>query len=242
MKLQIFSDLHLEFGMIDIPQTDADIVIAAGDVHVQGQGVDWLKSFSQPVIYICGNHEYWHGNRQATLQLLRKACAGSNVHFLEQDSIELAGVVFHGCTLWTDYAQGNQLVMEESESRINDFKFIKENGATLHPKALYKEHQKSWQWLQEQLKAYRCQQQVVISHHAPSRSSWARSPNDILQFAYCNDLDEPLQSCPASLWVHGHIHSRVDYHLGNTRVVCNPRGYHGLAERKDFDPSFCIEL
>lgn len=242
MKLQIFSDLHLEFGMIDVPKTDADVVIAAGDIHIQGQGIDWLKSFSQPVIYICGNHEHWHGERKATLQLLRESCAGSNVHFLEQDSIELDKVMFHGCTLWTDYAQGNKLVMEESESRINDFKYIQEGEGALHPQKLYEQHQQSWQWLQEQLQACKHQQQVVVSHHAPSKNSWSRSPSDILQFAYCNDFDEALQSCPAALWVHGHIHSQADYQLGNTRVVCNPRGYHGLAELDDFDPNFCIEI
>lgn len=228
--------------MIDVPQTDADVVIAAGDIHVQEKAIDWLKSFQQPVIYIGGNHEYWHGERQATEQLLRNACAGSNVHFLERDSIELGGVLFHGCTLWTDYAQGNQLIMEESESRINDFKYIQEGTKALTSADLYREHQQSWQWLQEQLDAHQNQQQVVVSHHAPSKKSWARSSTDILQFAYCNDFDPTLLSSPASLWVHGHIHSQSDYTLGNTRVVCNPRGYHGLAEREDFDPCFCIEL
>lgn len=242
MKLQILSDLHLEFGMIDVPHTDADVVIAAGDIHVQEKAIEWLKKFKQPVIYICGNHEYWHGERYSTQQQLRQDCSGSNIHFLERDSIEIDGTVFHGCTLWTDYAQGNQWVMEEAESKINDFKYIQEDSRALTADDLYREHQASLDWLQRQLEQYEGQRQVVVSHHAPSKHSWARSASDALQFAYCNDLDNALLNCPAALWVHGHIHSQSDYTLGNTRVVCNPRGYHGLAEREDFNPRYCIEL
>ena len=27
------------------------------------------------------------------------------------------------------------------------------------------------------------------------------------------------------LWCHGHIHSSVDYELGNARIIANPLGY-----------------
>jgi Icc-related predicted phosphoesterase len=228
--------------MIDVPHTDADVVIAAGDIHVQDNGVEWLKSFDKPVIYICGNHEYWRGGRQQTIDTLRKNCADSNIHFLERDSIELQGVVFHGCTLWTDYADGNQLIMEEAEGRINDFKYIQENGQALRPQHILKDQQLSKAWLQAQLAKHIEQPQVVISHHSPSKQSWGRSHADMLQFAYCNNFDDWLQDCPAKLWVHGHIHTPSDYKLGETRVICNPRGYHGLAEREDFNSSYCIEL
>jgi len=44
--------------------------------------------------------------------------------------------------------------------------------------------------------------------------------------------------------VHGHIHTSVDYMIGDdTRVISNPRGYVGHAEHnKKFDPKFAIEL
>jgi hypothetical protein len=29
------------------------------------------------------------------------------------------------------------------------------------------------------------------------------------------------------LWVHGHVHAKNDYIVGNCRVVSNPRGYIG---------------
>ncbi len=33
MKLHILSDVHVEFGPYDAPETDADVVVLAGDIH-----------------------------------------------------------------------------------------------------------------------------------------------------------------------------------------------------------------
>ncbi len=59
MRINYFSDIHLEFGGLDAPDNDADIVIAAGDIGIYKQGVDWLKSLNKPVIYVAGNHEFY---------------------------------------------------------------------------------------------------------------------------------------------------------------------------------------
>jgi len=42
------------------------------------------------------------------------------------------------------------------------------------------------------------------------------------------------------LWVHGHLHSRSDYMVGGTRIVCNARGH--AEETSDFDPAFIIDI
>ena len=34
MKLQILSDLHIEFAPYEIVDTDADVVMLAGDIHL----------------------------------------------------------------------------------------------------------------------------------------------------------------------------------------------------------------
>jgi hypothetical protein len=38
MLLHILCDLHLEFGPVEIPATNADVVILAGDTHVGTRG------------------------------------------------------------------------------------------------------------------------------------------------------------------------------------------------------------
>ena len=44
MKLHVLADLHLEFGTVEIPPTDADVVVCAGDVHTGAQGLEWIKT------------------------------------------------------------------------------------------------------------------------------------------------------------------------------------------------------
>jgi predicted NBD/HSP70 family sugar kinase len=44
---------------------------------------------------------------------------------------------------------------------------------------------------------------------------------------------EKIKGMDIKCWVHGHTHSTHDYMIGNTRVLCNPRGYpreYGLPE------------
>jgi hypothetical protein len=44
-------------------------------------------------------------------------------------------------------------------------------------------------------------------------------------------------------WVHGHMHDAVDYMIGETRILSNPRGYKGYEEQAEtFDPSFSFEV
>ena len=44
---------------------------------------------------------------------------------------------------------------------------------------------------------------------------------------------------PPKLIVHGHTHRRMDYMLGDTRVICNPRGYPGENEwYKNYQPVY----
>ena len=65
MKLHILSDLHIEFGPFTLPNTDADVVILAGDIHVGTRGIEWATRAieGKEVIYVIGNHEYYRGSR-----------------------------------------------------------------------------------------------------------------------------------------------------------------------------------
>lgn len=83
---------------------------------------------------------------------------------------------------------------------------------------------------------------VVITHHAPSprciRPWFAKSR---LNPGFASDLDAVIARHQPPLWVHRHLHDRVDERLGQTRVVCNPGGYNGV-EGHAFDPAFMVEV
>lgn len=59
MRLHTLCDLHLEFGMVDIPATNADVVVLAGDTHVGTRGAAWaLHQFpTTPIIYVMGSQK-----------------------------------------------------------------------------------------------------------------------------------------------------------------------------------------
>jgi hypothetical protein len=51
-----------------------------------------------------GNHEFY-GQAIPKLTLeLQGLAAGTNVHVLENSSVQISGVTFLGATLWTDFA------------------------------------------------------------------------------------------------------------------------------------------
>ncbi len=78
MKIQILSDLHLEFENFNFYNTDADVVVLAGDVHLGMNGVLWAKKAiqNQPVIYVLGNHEYYRNAYPKLLDKIRKEAEG----------------------------------------------------------------------------------------------------------------------------------------------------------------------
>lgn len=242
MKIQYFSDIHLEFGAAALPSTDADVIVAAGDVGVGAGGVDWLKSSGKPTIYIAGNHEYYGGDITAVQRDISAAVAGSQVHFLERETLELDGVRFIGTTLWTDFMGGNARLMATLREHMNDYQQITLDGRPLLPDDLVAINRTSRAWLEGELARDYPGKTVVVTHHAPLYASWRAAENSIFKSAYCNDLSRLLVDYPVALWLHGHVHARSDYRANSVRVLCNPRGYDGFQLVDGFDPARTIEV
>lgn len=69
MKLQVLSDLHIDSyarrqkPLGTIIQTDADLILVAGDTANSDSGMRWLQQQAElndkPVVAIAGNHEYF---------------------------------------------------------------------------------------------------------------------------------------------------------------------------------------
>lgn len=234
MKIQYFSDLHLEFGDVPIVTTDADVIIAAGDIGIGLDGISWLTQMDKPVIYVLGNHEYWGQDYIDFIDRVWQESSGTNVNFLENESIIIDGVRFVGCSLWTDYGRENPQIMNAAGKGMNDFRYIMDDGRPLEPERLLEAHKQSVDWLTEVLQQPYEGKTVVVTHHAPSMKSWHRNPMDGYQFCYCSDLEKMMMKTHPALWVHGHTHHSQDYEINNVRVVCNPRGYCNYEEVEGF--------
>jgi Icc-related predicted phosphoesterase len=248
MKIQILSDLHLETGTIDIPAVKADAIIMAGDI-VSGRimprkCVDWLKKqFGdiRPIVYVTGNHEFYHRSIEGLRAELKRETEGTNIHVLENSLMKLGGWRVLGCTAWTDFL-GSEQAMKNAEKLMNDFRLIERGSTLLRPDDMVEMHRESVAWLTRELTAGDRTHTIVVTHHAPSgKSEAAVYRHSPLKGAFHSNLDDLINRFQPVLWVHGHTHHNVDYHIGETRVIANQRGY-AEQQCEDFRPDLVVDL
>jgi len=212
----------------------------------------WMQELSgrfKYVVFVLGNHDYWGQNLSKEPGRIKSVINDdklTNVFFLENLSIVLDQVKFLGGTLWTDFARQDPLLMFNAPNVMNDYKYIR-NGASfgrLHPRDLLAAHLKTRSFISNNcVKDDPAQRIMVVTHMAPSYMSYAKAPfSSKYQPYYASDLsDMILDDCQdAEWWLHGHIHDPADYMIGNTRVMCNPRGYS--RQQIKWDPLMRIDL
>lgn len=251
MKVQLVSDVHLEFKPHHVVNRGAEVLVLCGDIcvaetlHDSPQGLKALRyrdffvevshSFGH-VVYVLGNHEHYHGKVDCSVGYLRAALQSwgiSNIHVLEQDVFKLGNVVFLGGTLWTDMNRGDPLTLYHLKSNMNDFKVTRVQGSGYRlwtPEQAAVCHKRTLEYFKVVLDLSREQKVVVLTHHAPSSQSIdERFAHDtLMNGGYCSELGEFVLDHPQIVtWCHGHMHSFSDYRIGTTRVLCNPVGYPG---------------
>lgn len=248
MKIHVLSDLHIEFGDFDPPETDADMVLLAGDTQPLARGIAWARERfgEKPVLYILGNHEFYGAAIPKLIETLRQEASGSHVTVLENDECVLGDIRFLGCTLWTDFRlNGNPRISSfVAHEAMTDYHRIRVSPQyrKLNPADTAARHHSSRRWLEEKLREPFAGKTVVMTHHAPSARSLAPDlRDDPINAAYASDLEDFVAASGIGLWVHGHIHHPCDYQLGDTRVICNPRGYLD-DPTAGFQPGFVVEV
>jgi len=265
MKLQLMSDLHLEFEPTFRPENvGSDVLILSGDIcpaayfkkseaspyYAKGeQFKDFFKHCSDnwsQVMYVPGNHEHYQGRFEETVELLKEVVDPLyNIHILDNHSVWFEGVLFIGGTLWTDLNRNCPLTEHHVGHYMNDFRGLiqlkNQDYRKFLPRDAYKEHKCTLEYFRQALLDQK--NVVVCTHHAPSyKSIHVMYSNDTwMNGGYASELTEFIMDHPQiKLWTHGHMHQCHDYMVDGTRVLCNPRGYHD--ENKLFDPNMIIEV
>lgn len=215
---------------------------------------DFFKrcSFQFPhVIYVMGNHEFYHGKFYAAIDYMRNECAKyPNIYMLEQDMKVIDDVVFVGGTLWTDMNKGDPLTMHAIEGMMNDFRIIrndKREFARMSARDVANRHARTLSYFRHVLSENKDKKCVIVGHHCPSKLSTHENYKDeyLMNGGYSSDLSEFIMDHPqVKLWTHGHTHHPFDYMIGETRIVCNPRGYEsdGYSEDSGWNPNILLEI
>ena len=252
MKIHILSDLHLGFSGFEQPRTDADVVVLAGDIARPRAAAEWALGFDRPVLYVPGNHEFYGGTLQGTIDELSRLLAGSHVELLDDTEVVMGGVRFLGSILWTDFrvcgeGEAQAAAMAEAQRLMRDFSRIGNDatGGPFTPQDAAARFAQHAAWLQSRLAAPHAGPTVVVTHHAPARGSiHPRFAGSLLSAGFVSDAERLLGADRVQLWIHGHTHDSFDYAVNGTRVVCNPRGYakDGVPENARFDPQLIVEV
>jgi len=254
MKIQLLSDLHLESGKIaenwEIPMTDADAIVLAGDISVGTKGIRWAVSearrLSKPIIYVMGNHEYYHYEMTSLLEEAKEIATSSGVvHLLDNNAVEINGVRFLGCTLWTDYAcdpdTSQSSAMVVAGERLNDHSLITYNRRQFQPADALNLHLHSRRWLADQLDQPFSGPTVVVTHHAPSLTAQhPKFPTNALTGAFLSDMSD-LMTDNVAAWFFGHTHYSLDTHLNGVHLMSNQGGYNG-EDTGRYHPERIIEI
>ena len=147
MKIALASDVHLEFGPLEITNTEsADILVLAGDIcvaqHFKAQDKfikRYMEFFAQcsaefpQVIYVLGNHEHYNGDFAYTKIVLADAVKEfENIHVLNNETYQLSDITFIGTTLWTNMNEEDSLTLYHMKSMMNDFRCVKNSNRPIY--------------------------------------------------------------------------------------------------------------
>lgn len=238
MRIQLFSDLHLERYPAFVPAiaADTDVVILAGDIGSYQSGSRLttdefgLERFSplRPgagsarVLYIPGNHEFDGLEFDEAYARLRATCARLGIEWLDRETLVIGQVRFIGTTLWSDFdalAVQEQDLTKQLQRREKAFRaanyYLSKNTTLKDGEKVLAEGIRAMsldcqEWLRGALAAPFDGSTVVVTHFAPSlQSADPRYGLTPGTAGFCNALDALFPQ--AEVWIHGHLHCANDY-------------------------------
>ncbi len=242
MKLQIASDLHLEFGHSPkLHDVGADVLVLAGDIGTANdETVEWVLGLSeryQAVLYVPGNHEFYGKDLDAADSFMRTMSASGGYEWMNNQAVRVGERRFVGSPLWANFCNEPSSIMKAGRA-ISDFHRIRRGGGLLTPGAMLELHEKAVEFLTETVEP----DDIVITHWPPTLK--ARHPgfpmDDIARY-FCADIPQAVESIRPELWICGHTHHNVDFMFGKTRILSNQGGYPHEAPA-GYDPGLVVEV
>ena len=244
MKIQYYSDLHLEFPENEkflrenpLPAI-GDILILAGDIvpfAVMDKHMDFFKMVSDNFKYIYwipGNHEYYRSDILDKYGILNEKIR-SNVFLVNNTSIVHENVTFIFSTLWSKIRRTYQWQIERG---MSDFHVIKYGEHRFSADIFNQSHDQSFSFIEEELSKNRTGKTVVATHHVPTLMNYPeRYKGNVLNDAFAVELFDLIETKGPDYWIYGHTHNNTtDFEIGKTKLLTNQLGYIMHNEHHDF--------
>lgn len=240
MKVNIMSDLHLEFGgSLTVPKSD--VLILAGDIGIANKPdtyvpfLEEVSSKTEHIIMIMGNHEHYHGSFEKSRSRIIKATEHiDNFRFFDNNAYIVDDVAFIGSTLWSNI---EPTVIPYIMRNMNDYSAINYENRTLIPNDTIKAFYKSRDFIFRTIQLYKKlgYKVFVITHHSPSTRTAKEYRGNLLNSAYGSALEDQILIHEPDYWVFGHTHVSSKFEIGKTKLICNPRGYYPNDLNEDFN-------
>lgn len=251
MKIQYYSDLHLEFPdnkeyILNNPiEPIADILILAGDIvpfKIIDNHQDFFNHISRnfkTTYWIPGNHEYYYYNVDSSRFLDTKI--RENIFLVNNCIKEISGVNIIFSTLWSNISESKRWLIQQS---LSDFKVIKYNDHLFNVDDYNSLHKESLEFIQNALNETSDNKTVVVTHHAPTFVNYPEKYVDSkINEAFASNLTELIEDNSIDFWIYGHHHSNVnEFQIDNTKLVTNQLGYIKYNENVGFNPKAYIEI
>lgn len=249
LKIQVISDLHLEFRDpskgYDFLRVSAPILVMAGDICALGSSIDfkhyekfisYIYNKYQHIIHVPGNHEYYCSDAKTarsrktmeeidakTVEYLK---AYPKVHYLNKSVLKMVQndkkYYFICCTMWSKIAKKSQ---EEMKELMNDYSYIwTDKKESLNPAYVMDMHKKSTGFIKRAIE--RAQKDgaepIIITHHKPYINDPAL--HTAISDAYEVDMQKLIKQ-PIKVWIYGHTHKADNSIINDVKIVSNPLGY-----------------
>jgi hypothetical protein len=252
MKLQILSDIHLESRAIappygDILSPEGDVIALCGDIGCpfQKHYLDFLAHCSanfQHVLIVSGNHEYFN-TTGVCIDVIDKQIEAvtkrfKNVHYLNNNTLEIDGILFVGSTLWSRIPCRDMASTEAIRMSTNDYKFIfRAPFVPVTPAYIRSMYDRNTKYLSSVIcnnaASAAPKPLVVLTHHAPSTKETvsAKWEGNWRNCVYHSPL--PLR-VPGGvrLWVAGHTHHNYHHRHEGYELISNQPGDENFRTKK----------
>ncbi len=257
MKIQIVSDLHLEFPENRewlrnnplIPK--GDVLLIAGDTicdKYKQKAKSFYDKISKKFSYIIstmGNHDFYHGIIDYAYPFYKSNISENHIKLNNQSYI-IDDVKFIVTILWSKVPESKKSAVSRG---LNDYRLISHTN-------IYKEKylirvddtnnyfEMSFKFLKEELQKPFNGKIIVMTHHLPSYECISKEfIDDDLNSAFASNLNELIISNPIiKYWICGHSHDFFLNTIGQTMIIRNPLGYVCFGEERDFKRDYIVDV